>query len=64
MNRKKIAESEKQQQAPEAKRQNFFGIWQHTSGLYYEESKVTPVILLVLGSTARVYCLALVFLGQ
>lgn len=68
MNRKDIVESEKQQQAPQDLRPNF---WEKYGGaplaLIMRNPKVTPVILLVLATTPIVITaivLALFFLGQ
>lgn len=68
MNRKKIAESEKQQQAPEAKHQNFLEEFGNAPlAFIMRNPKVTPIILLVLAVAPLVVTavvLALVFLGQ
>lgn len=68
MNRKDIVESEKQQQAPSAKRQNFFDKYGGAPlAFIMRNPKMTPVVLLVLAAAPIVitaFILAIAFLWQ
>lgn len=68
MNRKEIKESEKLQQAPSTKRQNFFDKYGGAPlASIMRNPKITPVILLILAVVPFVittFVLALIFLWQ
>jgi hypothetical protein len=68
MNRKEIESSEKQQQAPSSKRQNFLDKYGGAPlAFIMRNPKMTPIILLVLAVVPFVittFVLALVFLWQ